>query len=213
MKTNVITSILKNGKLNLLLLAMLSFVFFSCTKEEMNNDDPAISAFDASVKKDRPEQSQGAPQKGDLSIAAIAEAEGFSELLKAITYVDEMLEAGLGEMFTNGTDQYTVFAPTNDAFYALYRAQGVDGIRDLPASLVASVLKYHVTDGRRASNSVLPNNDNSKEIETLLDGATFFVDMNGNIDAIGNDATIIAADVSASNGIIHVINTVLLPIE
>ena len=50
-------------------------------------------------------------------------------------------------------------------------------------------------------------------IQTLLDGATFTVDNGGKIDAVGSDAQIDAADVSASNGIIHEIDTVLLPLD
>ncbi|MDX1629375.1 MAG: fasciclin domain-containing protein [Fulvivirga sp.] len=82
---------------------------------------------------------------------------------------------------------------------------------DLPAELVLDVLFYHVTEGRRGSNSVVPKK-NSRTIETLL-GATFEVNNDGSIDAVGNTANIVVADVSASNGIIHVIDAVILPIE
>jgi uncharacterized surface protein with fasciclin (FAS1) repeats len=116
----------------------------------------------------------------------------------------------------NGKDQYTVFAPTNDAFYALYTALStptatVNEITDLPADLVLNVLLYHVTEGRRAANSVVPP-VNDREIETLLN-VSFKVKSDGMITAVGNTANIVAADFSASNGIIHVIDSVILPIE
>ena len=114
----------------------------------------------------------------------------------------------------NGTDQYTVFAPTNEAFAALV---GDGQISDLPSGLVLNVLLYHVTEGRRASNSVVPKN-NTRTIETLLEGASFSVGTDAMITAVGNTANFVVVDgkplvnISASNGIIHVIDTVILPI-
>ena len=150
--------------------------------------------------------------KGEQSIAEIAiENDDFNELVAALSYVDQELNTGLVALFLNGTDQYTVFAPTDAAFENLYSALQVDGITDLDAELVLDVLLYHVTEGRRAANSVVPKN-NSRDIETLL-GVSFAVNIDGSIDAVGNSAKIIAADISASNGIIHVIDAVILPIE
>jgi len=105
-----------------------------------------------------------------------------------------------------------VFAPTNDAFEDLYgRYDDVDGITDFPAELVLDVLFYHVAEGRRAANSVVPP-VGDRTITTLL-VATFTVDSNGVItDIAGQEANIVAANISASNGIIHVIDTVILPL-
>jgi transforming growth factor-beta-induced protein len=58
----------------------------------------------------------------------------------------------------------------------------------------------------------VPNNKD-RTIKTLLEGATFSVDKDGIITAVGSSAQIAPADVSASNGIIHVIDAVLLPID
>ncbi|MFD1094695.1 fasciclin domain-containing protein [Salegentibacter chungangensis] len=197
-------------RLGLLLIALSFFVFQSCSK---NDSLAEPEAYQASTKKsgDNEEQRNGAPEKGDMSIAEIAIENEFTELLEALYYVDEEFDAGLVNLFLYGTDQYTVFAPTNDAFEALYEDLKVDGIRDLPASLVLDVLKYHVTDGRRASNSVVPP-QNKKEIETWL-GEVFYVHPDMSITAIGNSAKIEAADFSASNGIVHVISAVLLPVK
>jgi uncharacterized surface protein with fasciclin (FAS1) repeats len=114
-------------------------------------------------------------------------------------------------LFLNGKEQYTVFAPTDDAFDALYGALEIDAITDLPAELVLNVLLYHVTEGRRIAKSVVPPKKDRK-IETLL-GETFSVTSGGEIKAIGNTANIFAADISASNGIIHIIDAVILPIK
>lgn len=154
----------------------------------------------------------GAPAPGSESIAAIAIDAGFDELVGALAYVDEELDAGLVDLFLNGTDQFTVFAPTNEAFEDLYEALGADEISDLPAELVRDVLFYHVVEGRRASNSVVPR-ARTRTITTLL-GETFSVNLGGVItDIAGQEVNIEAADITASNGIIHVIDTVLLPLE
>ncbi|TVR62073.1 MAG: fasciclin domain-containing protein [Gemmatimonadales bacterium] len=155
---------------------------------------------------------QRAPAPGAESIAAIAIEAGFSELVGALSYVDAELDAGLVDLFLNGTDQFTVFAPTDEAFEALYGVLGVGGITEVDAELVLDVLLYHVVEGRRAANSVVPP-VRARTITTLL-GATFSVDRNGVItDIAGQNATIVAPNISASNGIIHVIDTVILPLD
>lgn len=188
---------------NLLLIGflVLTIAFAGC--------DQAQDDYVAPLNTDTQLKSGKALKKTDKSIATIATEAGFTELLSALIYVDESLDAGLVDLFANGTDQYTVFAPTNDAFNALYDALGIDGITDLDASTVLDVLLYHVTDGRRAANSVVPKNG-MRTIETL-NGATFMVDPDLMIYAVGNYANITSANISASNGVVHVIDMVLLP--
>lgn len=152
-----------------------------------------------------------APAPGNTPIAGIAVNAGFNELVEALAYVDSELDTGLIDLFSTGTDQYTVFAPTDEAFQNLYTALNVTDITDLPAPLVRDVLLYHVVEGRRAANSVVPKNG-TRNISTLL-GASFLVTPTASINAIGNTANITAANISASNGIIHVIDAVILPIE
>ncbi|MGM0392383.1 MAG: fasciclin domain-containing protein [Bacteroidota bacterium] len=197
------------------LIAFLSVFLVSCEKEQ---DEAPAETTVFNLLEDFNENKKAAPAPGEDPIAQIAiDNVDFNELVAALSYVDAELDAGLVDLFLNGKDQYTVFAPTDEAFYALYAAlstdlEPVDEITDLPADLVLSVLKYHVTEGRRAANSVVPKK-NMRTIETLLEGATFKVSPDSKITAIGSAATIVGADISASNGIIHVIDNVLLPIE
>ena len=153
-----------------------------------------------------------APAPGSESIAEIAIAANFDDLVDALVYVDEELGAGLVDLFLNGTKQFTVFAPTNEAFEGLYEELEIDGITDLPAELVLDVLLYHVAEGRRAANSVVPP-VRTRSVNTLLD-ESFSVNRNAVItDIAGQEVNIEAANISASNGIIHVIDTVLLPLK
>ena len=174
-----------------------------------------------------------APAKTDLSIAEIVtsfasapneEDREFTLLLAAINYIAATnptsdLIAGLFDK-----DQYTVFAPTDEAFVNLVLAVAPsldeeilekDGpfaaIDDfLGPGTVETVVKYHVTEGRRAANSVVPRNG-PRTIETLA-GQTFYVSSDKMITAVGNTAMIVDPNVSASNGIIHVIDAVILPL-
>jgi uncharacterized surface protein with fasciclin (FAS1) repeats len=180
------------------IIGMTTFMV-GCSKDESTNPDNTMMSRN------------GAPARGTQPIAQIAIDAGFTELVSALVYVDDSLNTNLVDMFMNGTDQYTVFAPTNTAFQNLYSALGVSQITDLPATLVRDVLLYHVVEGRRASNSVVPRTG-TKTITTLL-GSTFTVDTQAHITAVGNTANIASANISASNGIIHVIDAVILPIQ
>ena len=207
------------------LFSFLTLLAFSCQTENLespadNSSAALFQVLEANTDGNSKAQGsrKGAPQKGDDPIAAIAIANvDFNELVDALLYVDEELDAGLVNLFLNGKDQFTVFAPTDEAFMNLYAtldpdgSAGIDSVRDLPADLVLNVLLYHVAEGRRASNSVVPK-VNSKNIETLL-GQSFLVNTSGMIMGAGNEdpASIVMANISASNGIIHVIDAVLLP--
>ena len=102
-----------------------------------------------------------------------------------------------------GPGPFTVFAPTDDAFAAI----DVDVLNDLIADpeLLTRVLTYHVVSGEFTSTDVAGLNSaptlNGKDVSLSFDGTTVMVD----------GARVIGADVEASNGIIHVIDQVLLP--
>ncbi|MGD8321821.1 MAG: fasciclin domain-containing protein [Gemmatimonadota bacterium] len=157
--------------------------------------------------------------KGTESIAEMAIAGGFGELVEALTYVDTELNTGLVDLFLNGTDQFTVFAPTDQAFANLYGLLSavletdIDDVTDLPAPVVLDVLLYHVAEGRRAANSVVPRK-NDRIITSLL-GETFSVRADRSIQdgltGLREDATITTPNLSARNGIIHVIDEVIVP--
>jgi uncharacterized surface protein with fasciclin (FAS1) repeats len=187
-----------------------AFTLGACTDSPMD-PVPASFAVDLPSENRSAAAVRGAPAPSATSIAEIAIGAGFTELVGALSYVDAELDAGLVELFLNGRDQFTVFAPTNKAFEGLYDFLGIVGISDLPPELVLDVLLYHVVEGRRAANSVVPR-VGTRTITTLL-GATFTVDSAGVItDLFGQEASIETPNISASNGIIHVIDTVILPL-
>jgi uncharacterized surface protein with fasciclin (FAS1) repeats len=98
-----------------------------------------------------------------------------------------------------------VFAPTDAAFERLFTALGVGGIDQIPLDTLKAVLLYHVAPGERFSGDVV----SSTRIRTVSKG--FIAPSVHDGSAWVNDARIVAADVDASNGVIHVIDKVLLP--
>jgi uncharacterized surface protein with fasciclin (FAS1) repeats len=123
----------------------------------------------------------------------------FSTLIGLVASDDEILNT------LTERKQYTVFAPTNDAFTALFDAAAKNCL-DLTPQLVNAVLKYHVAKGRRDSTQVL----DSSRIRTLLDA--FFFQTGGIItDGAGQTVNFVETDIPATNGVIHAIDTVLLP--
>ena len=214
MKKNIFKSVGRAMTTKLMILSAVALIFVACEKEEsfLKDEMAQTEQLLAIEENDELKRGRRAPAPSSQSIAEIAIAAGFDELVGALLFVDDELDAGLVELFLNGTDQFTVFAPTNEAFEALYGALEIEAITDLPAELVLDVLFYHVVEGRRAANSVVPP-VRPRSITTLL-GATFSVNSSGVIaDIAGQEINIVAPDISASNGIIHVIDGVLLPLD
>jgi transforming growth factor-beta-induced protein len=139
-------------------------------------------------------------------IVAIAIAQGFNKLAAALT------EAGLVSTL-QGEGPFTVFAPTDAAFDELYTNLGVSGPADVDDATLEAVLLYHVL-GLRAFSSDLVD---GLEASTLSSGAEFTVNITENGvtltdgDATTDDASITSVNVLGTNGVIHVINKVILP--
>jgi uncharacterized surface protein with fasciclin (FAS1) repeats len=122
------------------------------------------------------------------------EAGTFQTLLTAVD------AAGLGDTLADG-GPFTVFAPTDDAFVALPQ-ETVQGLLADPPALVR-VLTYHVVPGRITSAQITHDSE-----QKTVEGGVLTLAVNG---VTVNDATVIQADVEAENGVIHVINRVLIP--
>ena len=139
------------------------------------------------------------------------------------TVLTSLLDATGLNAALDGKGQFTVFAPTDAAFTnliaALVGAIGQEATDDLLNDLdfLTNVLLYHVTDGRRFSNSVI-NKNNMKAIETLFEGHYIWSKPSLMImdeSSLTGDAGIVDGlfNINASNGVIHVIDAVLVPAE
>ncbi len=130
------------------------------------------------------------------NIVEVAVAAGnFKTLVAAVT------AAGLGETLT-GEGPFTVFAPTDEAFAKL-PAGTVDGLlKDLPA--LTKILTYHVVSGK-----VMAADAAKLSSAATVQGGELKIDASHGVKI--NDATVVQADIAASNGVIHAIDTVLMP--
>jgi transforming growth factor-beta-induced protein len=160
----------------------------------------AIFAFGAFAPS-----AQAAPKGNtivDVAIAANQESGEFSILIAALQAADPAVLQTL-----SGNGQFTVFAPTDAAFVDLLGELGLTAEQLLSnKALVTQVLLYHVARGNRDSAEVLA----SSRIRTLNGG---FLYQSGGVltDANGRTANIVITDIQASNGVIHVIDRVVLP--
>lgn len=134
------------------------------------------------------------------SIVALAQSQpNLSSLVAALTKYPDLVST------LSGSGQFTVFAPTNDAFTALLATVGQTNINDVPENVLKSLLQYHVvTSGAVLSTQLAAGN------VTTANGETIAVTTAGGI-RFNNSASVVTADVQASNGVVHIVNQVLVP--
>ena len=135
----------------------------------------------------------------------------FSTLVSAVT------TAELGETLS-GPGPYTVFAPSNAAFEKVDQATLDQLMTEEGREDLTNILTYHVVEGETMAQALAEGIEGAGEegyTLTTVNGATLTAMMqDGNVvltDAAGNTATVTSTDVDASNGVIHVIDPVLMP--
>ncbi|MGB8385472.1 MAG: fasciclin domain-containing protein [Dermatophilaceae bacterium] len=131
-------------------------------------------------------------------------AGGFTTLAQALT------AAGLVDTL-KGAGPFTVFAPT-DAAFAKLPSGTVEALLKQPKGELAEILKYHVVPGQVMAADVVKLN--GQKVKTVQ-GGELTVEVTGGkvalVDATGQRVNIVTTDLAASNGVIHVIDAVLLP--
>ena len=132
---------------------------------------------------------------GDI-VAVASSTEGFSTLVAALS------AAGLVETL-QGAGPFTVFAPSDDAFAALPAGLLEKLLLPENVAVLTAILTYHVVAGKVMSTDVMAGDVPTVEGSNITLGTTDGVQV--------NDATVLIADVAASNGVIHAIDKVLVP--
>jgi uncharacterized surface protein with fasciclin (FAS1) repeats len=176
-------------------VAAVTLVALAACSSEKKDDAAAMdSAAPAATAMETP----AAPAAGPKDIVETAVAAGtFNTLAKALT------EAGLVETL-KGAGPFTVLAPTDEAF-AKIPAKDLEALLADKAALT-KVLTYHVIAGNVPSTQV----STMTEAATVEGSKVTIKVVDGKVVINGN-STVTAADVAASNGVIHVIDTVLMP--
>lgn len=168
----------------------------SVTTADVEVDNGIIHAVDAVI---------GLP---DVTTFATADP-NFDILVQALT-ADESFTFVETLMMSEDPAPFTVFAPTNTAFANVLAELELAGLGDIPADLLSSILSYHVVAG---SNVRAEDLTDQMMVETLETGS-FTINLGENVtitDENGRTATIVATNVQANNGVIHAIDTVILP--
>lgn len=140
---------------------------------------------------------EAAPTKNVVEIAI--DDDRFSILVDAVS------KAGLVDALS-ADGPYTVFAPTNDAFEMLFKDLGINGVDDLTAEQLTPILTYHVLSGK-----VMAADVKSGKVATLNKDAWMSIEANKSGVMIDGSSKVIIADVEGTNGVIHVIDKVLVP--
>lgn len=150
------------------------------------------------------EETTAAEAAGDDIVDTAVAAGSFTTLTAALE------AAGLDETL-RGDGPFTVFAPTDEAFDALPEGT-VDTLLADPQGDLTEILTYHVIDGEVLAADVL---EMDGEMVETLQGGSLTVEVEGEqvalVDAAGNRINVTDVDVDASNGVIHVVDAVLMP--
>ena len=190
-------------KLTLVLASAASLALVACGTPAEETD----TAADETAMAD--ETMTDAPATGTIVDVASGN-EDFSTLVAAVT------AAGLGETLS-GEGPFTVFAPNNAAF-AKIPAETLTELTTNDTDTLTAILTYHVVEGNVDAATLvqaITDAGDAGYTVTTVGGGTLTATLDGEnvvlTDAAGGTSTVVATDVAASNGVIHVIDTVLMP--
>jgi uncharacterized surface protein with fasciclin (FAS1) repeats len=173
-----------------------ALVLTGCSSSDDDTDAATETEATAEATTEAMDDEEMAEDEVGTIVDVASASEDFSTLVAAVD------AAGLVETLS-GDGPFTVFAPTNDAFDAL-----PDGVLDallLPENeeVLTSILTYHVVEGEVTSDQI-----SDGDVATVEGQSVTISTENG---VMVNEATVVTADVEASNGVIHVIDAVLIP--
>jgi uncharacterized surface protein with fasciclin (FAS1) repeats len=173
-------------KKTIIAIAAASVLLLSACGSDGSTSDTTVAAAD---------ETEMTTEVGTIVEVAIGN-ENFSTLVTAIT------AAGLGDALS-GEGPFTVFAPTNEAFEALPAGLLEKLLLPENKEVLTKILTYHVVEGKVMAADVAAG-----DVETL-EGSTFTIATEGGV--MVNTANVTTTDVPASNGVIHIIDAVLVP--
>jgi len=173
-------------KKTIIAIAAASVLLLSACGSDGSTADTTVAATDTT---------EMATEVGNIVAVAQGNAD-FSTLVAAIT------AAGLGDALS-GAGPFTVFAPTNAAFEALPAGLLEKLLLPENKEVLTKILTYHVVPAKVMAADVAAGDVNT------LEGSAFSITTEGGVKV--NSSNVTATDVAASNGVIHVIDAVLVP--
>ena len=177
-------------------LGLLMALAVACSDDEQAQPQPEAQPA-AAEQQAQPQTEQQEVQEQTGTIVDIAVADGRFETLVAAVTAADLVET------LSGDGPFTVFAPTDDAFAALPEGTVAALLDDVPA--LTNILLYHVVAGDVRAADVV-----TLESAVTVQGEPVSITVEGDSVRI-NEANVVITDIVASNGVIHVIDAVLLP--
>lgn len=189
------------SRLLALIAALLAFTLIAAACGD-DDDDDAVSSGEPQEETAEAEGEDEAAAEESGTIVDVAVAAGdFTTLVAAVDAAD-LVETLSGE------GPFTVFAPNDAAFAAALDSLGLTAEELLAdTETLTSILTYHVVPGKVMAADVVTLDGQSV---ATVNGAEVTISVDGE-NVMVNEANVIAVDVEASNGVIHVIDSVLLP--
>ncbi len=187
---------------------LCAFTLAACSSQSPVEAPPEEAAM--AQDENTPADSAMSASTSDKNIVGLAQSNAdLSTLVSAVT------AAGLGETLS-GPGPFTVFAPTNAAFAKVDKAALAGLMKPESKDKLAAVLKYHVVSGNVKAADVVKMITDGKGTATIKTlGGTLKASMDGDkvilTDAKGGKAVVTSTDIAATNGIVHVIDTVVMP--
>ena len=182
----------------------LALVAAACSSDGDDSSDTTVATEAPSTEAPSTEPAsteEAAAEESGTVVEVAVESGEFPTLVAAIE------AAGLVDTL-NGPGPFTVFAPTEEAFADLLTTLDVTAEELLAdTETLTAVLTYHVVPVEATSETVVTLD--GAEVETV-NGAPVLISVDGD-SVMVNDANVLAVDIDASNGVIHVIDKVLLP--
>ena len=180
----------------LVILAIIAVTLAACSDDTATEEKMVEETSTAPQAEQIQEESKTEESKTIVDIAV--EDGRFTTLVTA-------LQAAELDSVLAGEGPFTVFAPTDDAFGKLPEGTIASLLETIPA--LKNILLYHVVSGNVLAADVV-----TLESAVTLQGQTVSISVMGGVVKI-NDSQVVITDIQGSNGIIHVIDTVLLPAE
>ena len=184
--------------------AVIALVLGACGSDDEDDAGASETSTEETAMDTTTEADDAAAATGDIVDTAVA-AGNFDTLVAAV-------QAAELEETLRGDGPFTVFAPSDDAFAALPEGT-VDTLLQDPTGDLADILTYHVVEGAVMADDIAGLDGQQV---TTVNGATATVNVadDGSVsltDATGNEVAVVETDIEASNGVIHVLDGVLMP--
>ena len=195
---------MSNRKLKLFALALaIGLVAVACGDDDSSTGTSSPAAASSAVNTPAATTPAAPSAMATKDVVDTAVAAGkFTVLAEALTKADLVTTL-------KGKGPFTVFAPTDEAFVAALKALNITKDQLLAdKATLSSILTYHVVAGQVPASEVVKLN--GKEA-TTVNGAAVKITLKGSDVYLNGDTKVVQADVAASNGVIHVIDKVLLP--